>query len=106
MFPAREEGENDIEEYEWSLPNFGLALYCLDIILKSIIWAGTHMVDRINSWFKDRQQVSGRVRGAERYFHAAHLLGWSWSWRLCRYPLVLLVSAWEKRKENSLPVGQ
>lgn len=42
-----------------------------------IHYLGWYAYGRINSWFKDRQQVSGRVRGAERCLGAAHLLGWA-----------------------------
>ena len=52
--------------------NIGLALCYLDIILKSIIWAGAPMVDRISSLSQDRLHVSGRVRGAERDLMLCH----------------------------------
>lgn len=87
--------------------NICSVLYCLHIIFISIIWAGNHAVacSRTHSVrVAESEELSGILM--------LYPLWWiellpmlDWSRAFCKFPLVPVVSAWEKRKEYSFPAG-
>lgn len=87
--------------------NICLVLYCLHILFVSIIWAGNHMVacSRTHSVrVAESEELSSILMLYPHWWiELLPMLGWSWAF--CKFPLVPVVSAWEKRKEYSFLAG-